>query len=416
MSEQIYAGFGKVDITPELDDPPTFEIFDPIFFRALHLRQGARQVTFLAADLFALDQDFHQRVGRKLVGADIDPEWVLGGACHLGTGPTLFQHYVNQPTEALKEFGNDERYAEAAAEAIRRAQADAVPARIALGTGEAEPGLQYNRRAHDERGELRMVSLTEFPRPPEDLRYDGVARQVGVLCCERPGKRPVVLTSFGCHALSLWDLRGNISGDYPGRMAAMLEEEGIDALFFEGALGNVHPVREGHDPCGRIARSLAATVLQVYHGLEPAADVELEFGARTIELAPRPAPEVEAARQAWEEQPPEREGLARYRYWLAQHYQDCPAYSFAVHAVACGASALLHMPGEPFVETAQAIGAAVPFEQVLLLSNPCPEAGYLPTIEAHREGGDEPLFAALHEGAEVQIRQAAIELLQEMRA
>lgn len=42
MSDEIYAGFSRVDITPRLDDPPTFEIFDPIFFRALHLRQRSR--------------------------------------------------------------------------------------------------------------------------------------------------------------------------------------------------------------------------------------------------------------------------------------------------------------------------------------------------------------------------------------
>ena len=42
MSEEIYAGFSRVDITPRLDDPPTFKIFDPIFFRVLHLRQGSR--------------------------------------------------------------------------------------------------------------------------------------------------------------------------------------------------------------------------------------------------------------------------------------------------------------------------------------------------------------------------------------
>ena len=117
MHGEIYAGFAKVDITPRLDDPPTFEILDPIFFRALHLRQDGRDITFLAADLFALDEGFRQQVGEKVVGIDVDLEWVLGGACHLGTGPTLFQHYVNQPTAALKEFGNDERYASAAAEA-----------------------------------------------------------------------------------------------------------------------------------------------------------------------------------------------------------------------------------------------------------------------------------------------------------
>jgi len=414
MHGQIYAGFARVDITPQLDDPPTFEIFDPIFFRALHLRQGGRDITFLAADLFALDEEFRQRVGEKLVGTDVDPEWVLGGACHLGTGPTLFQHYVNQPTAALKEFGNDERYASAAAEAVRLAREDASPAQVAVGSADAELGLQYNRRAHDAQGRLRMVSLTEFPTPPADLHYDPVYRRVGVLRCDREGKRPLALINFGCHALSRWDQRGHISGDYPGRMTAILEEEGIDALFFEGALGNVHPVREGVDPCERIARSLAGTVSRVYRALEPAADLELKFGIRTIAVASQKAPEVVAARRAWEAQPPEREGLQRYQYWLAEHYQDHAAYPFTFHVVAIGDSALLHMPGEPFVETARAIAAAASFAEVLFLANPSPEAGYLPTREAHAEGGDEPLFAPLHQGAEREIRAAAIEILQEV--
>ena len=414
MHGQIYAGFARVDITPQLDDPPTFEIFDPIFFRALHLRQGGRDITFLAADLFALDEEFRQRVGEKLVGTDVDPEWVLGGACHLGTGPTLFQHYVNQPTAALKEFGNDARYASAAAEAVRLAREDASPAQVAVGSADAELGLQYNRRAHDAQGRLRMVSLTEFPTPPADLHYDPVYRRVGVLRCDREGKRPLALINFGCHALSRWDQRGHISGDYPGRMTAILEEEGIDALFFEGALGNAHPVREGGDPCERSARSLAGTVSRVYRALEPAADLELKFGIRTIAVASQKAPEVVAARRAWEAQPPEREGLQRYQYWLAEHYQDHAAYPFTFHVVAIGDSALLHMPGEPFVETARAIAAAAPFAEVLFLANPSPEAGYLPTREAHAEGGDEPLFAPLHQGAEREIRAAAIEILQEV--
>lgn len=411
MSEPILAGFGKVDITPERD--PTFEILDPIYFRALHVRQGDRQVTFLAADLFVLDDHFRDLLAGCLRGTDVDPAWVLRGACHLGTGPTLFQYYVNQPTEALKQFGQDERYAMAAAEAIRLARADACPARAAVGTGEAEARLQYNRRAHDDQGRLQMVSLTQYPQPPEHLRYDAVDRQVGVVRFDREDKRPIALVNFGCHALSLWDRRGNISGDFPGRMAEILGREGIDMLFFEGALGNVHPVRQGEDPCGRIARSLTDTALEVFRSLRPSGDVGLKFLTKTIDLAPQPVEDVETARRRWEAQPARSEGLARYQYWLAQRYQGTPSYPFTFHLLAIGRTVLLHMPGEPFVETARAIREAAPFERVLLLADPCPEAGYLPTPEAHREGGDEPQFAALEAQAEAKIRRTAIELLNE---
>lgn len=412
MSEPILAGFGKVDITPEPDNPPTFQIFDPIFFRCLHIRQGNQQATFLAADLFLLDDRFHALLADDLRDTDVDPDWILRGASHLGTGPTLFQHYVNQPTQALKQFGQDEKYARAAAEAVRLALADLSPARVAVGTGEAH-GLSYNRRAHDEAGRLRMVSLTQYPRPPENLRYDDVDPQVGVFRIDREGKRPVVLTNFGCHALTLWDYRGNISGDYPGRMAQILGEKGIDALFFEGALGNVHPIRLGDDPCGRIGQALADIVFQVFQRLEPRGDVELKFLSRTVELARQPVASVEEAKRHWKAQPPNNEGLARYHYWLAQQYQDCPPYSYTLHLVTIGKAALLHMPGEPFVEIARAIRSAAPFESVLLLANPCPEVGYLPTLKAHEEGGDEPMFAPLAAHSESQVRDTAIALLKE---
>ncbi len=239
-SRQILAGFGKVDITPAPHE--SFEVYDPIFFRALHVRQGDRQITFLAVDMFLFDQICFDMMAADLAETDVDPSWILPGASHMGTGPTLFQFYVNQPTEALKEFGNEARYARAAAEAVRMARADVSPARVAVGAGSAENGLQYNRRAHDKQGNLRMVSLTEFSRPPDNLVYDAVDRQVGVVHFDRGGRRPIVLMNFGCHALALWDFRGNISADYPGAVCRELAERGIDGLFIQGALGNVHPV------------------------------------------------------------------------------------------------------------------------------------------------------------------------------
>lgn len=415
MSEPILAGFAKVDITPQLDSPPSFEIFDPIFLRALHLRQGESQVTFLAADLFLFDEYLSALMAKELQGADIDPDWILPGASHMGTGPTFFQYYVNQPAEALKQFGGEEPYARAAAEVVRHAQMDATPARLVLGVGQAEEGLSYNRRAHDDEGQLRMVSLTEFPQPPDYLHYDEVDSQMGVLYCQRQDRRSLALTSFGCHALALWDQRGNISGDYPGRMAGILAAAGCDSLFIQGALGNVHPVRLGDDPCQRIAASLAATAQGIVAEAVLEEDAELRLATKTISPPSRTVGSVEEARSHWQEQPRQREGLARYEYWLAQHYQERSSYEFTLRAVALGSSVLLHMPGEPFAETAKAIRAAVPFEQVVVTCNPCPEAGYLPTAEAHREGGDEPLFAALGTEAEEQIRAAAIELLCSMQ-
>lgn len=406
----MQAGFAKVDITPTRDDAGAFDILDPIFFRALHLCWDGGQVTFLAADLFVLDDRFLQLVTSDLATFDVDTDWILPGACHLGTGPTLFNHYVNQPTEALKQFGNDEHYAQAAARAIRLACRDATPAQIGVGVADAEAGLQYNRRAHDEQGDLRMVSLSEFATPPSELTYGDVDRQVGVLRVTRSGKPDVALVNFGCHALSLWDQRGNISGDFPGCMAARLAADGFDALFFQGALGNVHPVRQTADPCERIAVSLASTVRTIC-AATPVAGTAPGLRRHTIQLARRPTLDAEHARQLWEGRPQEAEGLARYNFWLADHFGDAATSDMTIRIVTIGTAAIVHMPGEPFVETVQAVRASSCLAPVLMLVNPCPELGYLPTPEARAEGGDEPLFAPLAEDSEPQIRQALVSLL-----
>lgn len=413
MQNPLMAGFGQVDITPELDSPPTFEIFDPMFLRALHLRQEDRQVTFLAADLFLFDDKCFELVAGYLKDSDVDPNWVLRGASHMGTGPTLFQYYVNQPTESLKEFGNEDRYARAAAEAILLAREDASTAMAGVGTGDAEEGLQYNRRAHNDDGDLRMVSLTEFPKPPRDLQYDPVDPQIGVVRFDRKDRRPINLVNFGCHALARWDQRGNISADYPGVLCAALDSQGIDALFIQGALGNVHPVREGEEPSARIGTSLAEDVLRISQDIAPSDNTDLKLYSRTIETGRLPVLDEDEAKRRWEEDPPNSEGLSRYYYWLAQNYSNATSFELDVRLIVIGDSALIHMPGEPFVETAVAIREAAAFSRVLLLCNPCPEAGYLPTHRAREEGDGEVLFAPLGMTSEDQIRQGTIELLNE---
>ena len=45
---QLHVGFSKVDITPKSDG--SFKVFDPIFFRALHIRRGDTQLIEIDGD------------------------------------------------------------------------------------------------------------------------------------------------------------------------------------------------------------------------------------------------------------------------------------------------------------------------------------------------------------------------------
>ena len=251
MSEQppLHFGFAAVDITPPADEAESYTIFDPIAIKALVLRDQSRSVALLAADLFVLDAAFEDGLRQKLADCKgLDLDWILPGAVHHGTGPTFFSSYVNQPTAALKQFGQEEFYIDRAAACLRQAVDRCRPAKVAGGIGRVE-GMSYNRRAHDVAGNLNMVSLTQYPTPPPDLEYGAVDPHVGVLRLEMPDEeRQVALFSFGCHALALWDERGNISGDWPAQSVDLLNKGGIDSLFFQGALGNVHPIRQSRQP------------------------------------------------------------------------------------------------------------------------------------------------------------------------
>ena len=411
----LTAGFAVVDITPPPEDAKSFTIFDPITLKALVLKQGSQCVTFLAADLFVVDASFQDGLRERLIDcAGLDVDWILPGAVHHGTGPTFFSSYVNQPTEALKQFDREDFYMDRAAECIRRAAENSEPVRVAGGVG-AIQDMSYNRRAREDDGSLHMVSLTQYPTPPGHLQYGDVDPHVGVLRVESLDEsRQTSLFSFGCHALALWDDRGNISGDWPAQAVDLLKKSGIDGLFFQGALGNVHPIRHSQQPARRIGHGVAGAVLSVFHGLRPRDDVSLGLFEKTIDVPVAPQTEVAVAKADWEQAPRNAEGLQRYYYWMAERYQDVKTVPYRMRGVRLGDTLLLHLPGELFAETGEAIRAASGADlNLLLMCNPCPEYGYVPTAEAHAEGGDEPLFAPLGVGAEATIRSAAVELIKE---
>ena len=133
---------------------------------------------------------------------------------------------------------------------------------------------------------------------------------------------------------------------------------------------------------------------------------------KTIQVPLAQPPKLADAKAAWQQAPATAEGLQRYRYWLADHYRDQQKAPYRLRGVRLGDTMLLHAPGELFAETGAAIRRAAGADKnLLILCNPCPEFGYIPTAAAHAEGGDEPLFAPLAHSAEAQIRAAAIDLV-----
>ena len=137
----------------------------------------------------------------------------------------------------------------------------------------------------------------------QDRDFDNSKGQIGVVRFDRKDRRPINMVNFGCHALARWDQRGNISADYPGVLCAALDSQGIDALFIQGALGNVHPVREGEEPSARIGTSLAEDVLRISRDIAPSDNTDLKLYSRTIETGRLPVLDEDEAKRRWEEDP-----------------------------------------------------------------------------------------------------------------
>ena len=106
----------------------------------------------------------------------------------------------------------------------------------------------------------------------------------------------------------------------------------------------------------------------------------------------------------------------RYHRFLYEWYEQNPTIRYPIKVVTLGDTALVHMPGELFHETALAIKEASPFRHTVVISRPTREVAYVPTPEAFDQGGMEPNLAAIAPSSEPLIRQAAIDVLTGLRA
>lgn len=408
----FHAGFGAHNYTPE---PPNnaFEIFDPIYFRALILKEGDTNVTFLSGDVFSIEADLLERVKMRLQQIEwLNLNHILPCASHIGTAPILFQSYVNQPCEALKFYGREDEFADHMATAIQKAAQSLHPARIGFGSQPAS-GILYNRRSYNEDGKLIMSNF-KFPYPRPELTYGPTDDNVYALRIDDADGQPQhCATIFGCHALCNTDKYGNISADYPGIVRSVIESAGIDALFLPGSIGNVVPVSRGGRTYKRLGHSVGGTALYALEQTETTATPNFSITQKTLQVPTFPHPELSESETVLSNTATTSDGRQRFQFYGSRHRADGrTTMDYTLTCIRFGNAQLIHLPGEIFVETARAIKDAADNRLTAVLSGPSADIGYLSPAQAHQEGGMEPQFAGLAVEAENLIREAACELAQ----
>jgi len=399
-------GTAITDITPPLDVgilmssgrgawAPFEGVRAPLHARVLVIQSGQRRVGLVSLDLLGLADEavggmpaFKERIvtaGDRVIAAE---DLVLAST-HTHSGPeslALSELYKTQPFQD---------WVRALAERIGVALAEAGqamrPARLAARTGHA-PGLSENRRITTSRGitvarAVRPTDTVLGPEGPADSRVLVLAFLDGM---DRP---LAVLVNATAHPVYEMCIK-QISPDYPGEFCRMLESRhgGARVLFLQGAAGNINPpnVSSGAADAVQHAEKLAGVVDQVLGELCAVQGRELGLHWRRVDL---PARDVQGQPQA----EPLRATLG---------------------AVRLGEASLVLLPGEPFVEIGLAVAAASPFPVTAVVGYSEEYIGYIPTDRAFGNRGYETgpgRWSRCAAGAETAMRDAAIELLRDLR-
>ena len=222
------AGVAQLEITPPpggelsgfaLRVQPATGVLDPLYVRALHLREGAERLLWLHCDLIGLNENTvarFRRWARQTLG--LGGPQVLLTATHTHSGPA---------TIALRDAGAmDARYLDYLDEQLQAAAGMAMREDTActLVTGETECPLAIHRRG----------AATAHTDP-----------RVAVLGFQRAdGTFLAVVVNHAIHPVALGHVNRMVSADLPGAAAREIGRRlpgGPVVIMSNGACGNLNP-------------------------------------------------------------------------------------------------------------------------------------------------------------------------------
>jgi len=226
---QLWAGVARADITDYQAGP----VNDPLYAKALVLRDAAATVVIVTVDAVALAEighisnDYLANVRSALQKEqNIKPMNVLINASHCHG--TVCADVAQRTVQAVKE-----------------ARQNMVPVRIGAGVGH-ENRIMENRRLRLKNGREADVRHA-YSLPPDEavVGVGPVDPQIGILRLDRQdGQTLAVVYNFACHPIQGVSNGGN-TADLTGFASKVIEgnlSDGTMALFLQGCAGDINPV------------------------------------------------------------------------------------------------------------------------------------------------------------------------------
>jgi neutral ceramidase len=379
-------------------------VHDPLTATALVLADGHRQVAVVACDLLCLNEYVVDRV-RERCGSSVE---VLVCCSHTHSGPI---GYAGPESSRANRKYIDLLVMRIAA-AVTEAGARLRPARLVWSSGQA--AIAVNRRERKADGSL---VIGENPDGPVDRSLQ-VLSVIGL-----DGERIATLVNFACHGTVWGPDNLLVSADWMGVMRDRVERElGGLGLFLQGAAGNLNPrMGWGREYCSEMVAQ---------QGEEVASEVIRACRMQMVELLPAPlhlerkevwlpfdAP-VESAR------PPKTYrqrllAMAHLPGWMGfltdllltrrypwrsrlEVHDGAWATPLRISLLRAGDFCLAGLGAEVFTEIGMEIKRAAPTRCTMVVTCTDGCVGYLPTAQAHVEGGyevDTAPFAYRYPGA-----------------
>jgi len=256
---------------------PNEGTLDPLAVRALVLEGGGQRLTWISADLIAVDAAFTARVGRALVEAGLPATALIVSASHTHSGPGAFMESGFLGVVSIDRRDREVRDAlvDSLVRAVRRAEAAKAPARVAA------------------------ASLTAHDLTTGRLGLPVDAEMIVLKIDAETGTPIATVWNYAIHGTMLPPFNLRLSADVMGIASREVEQTtGAPALFVNGAVGDVSPARHGEAELVGAGRDLAAAVRAGLGAATPIAPSPFVLATTRVAL-PSPALSVRNCTASW---------------------------------------------------------------------------------------------------------------------
>jgi hypothetical protein len=431
---QLLAGTAATVITPPVGldlcgfggrPGPSEAVHDDLHAKALYLESN-QPALLITCDLIGLDRASVAEI-RQAIAAQtgVPAAHIMIGCSHTHSGPA---------TPCIAGLGKvDADYMAQLKRTIVGAAKMAVDSRqpAALGALREPVSVGINRRERRDSG--MTIGRNERGR---------IAPWVDVVAVDTMAGQP--LARFFVHAAHAVTLSGqDITADWPGYAQRTIERiygDGCVALFGQGCCGNINSEPRGtYEIAEAQGRVMAGAVVKAAEYALKAPEVEIACASVDLALPCFDPPSVadaqaqlDAIKQASANRPERNYGLdmmdqsdlawAERILALAQAGATGLTRPYEVQALRLNDFLLVGLPGEVFVEYALQIDEGAAYAQTATMAYANDNVGYVPTAQAHTEGGYEVTHAIRFYGdtmlrpeSERLIVTAALDLARRLR-